>query len=639
MTNSSTKATPEKPAREDHVKRWLGILIAFITLLVTATSFLEDYAATQRVTYARYSRENSTASTAQRTRGMLEVTFARHLTREYDKLMDQASSFKDANRPLEASAFITAARTLVKESPLLAAPYTTFDERGWRQSTLYRRYNAETWVITATLLSERSEAAAKIAEAWNNKGDNYKVALVVFAVALFLLALASLLSGCVRWIFLLVGVGQATVVSFAVLLNTLSPIPNIPDSALQQYARGYGYAWQGEYAEAIRAYSRAIEIYPNYANALTRRVKAYMHIEPPDLKRAIQDLQAASRLDKDNYSIFWSLGWGYYLIGDYTRSIEASQKSLALNSKVCGPAFNIAIARLAMGQVSDAEKEYDAAIARCEKIVQAYRATGLDAPVALWDEMAASTQDIENLLCATHQKHCYPNREQHEVSKVTNRAAILQIGEKYLKRIKEALTALEYANTTVVQPSGAKFDALVFANRFYNDANKFESYVVRDRFPSRGKSIYALVNYSNVKPGMQTIWKVYHDGDEQLDLRYEDRWDLATDGGAEKRINSWFVLAPGRYDVEVYGNGELLASGTFEIDEKETLTVPLHSDLRPGAPVTVGTLLLYDDFANNAHVWWSGSAGAAGSHLWEREARIQHRSTSYSIAQKTRRGA
>ncbi len=621
MTNSSTQATPEQPAREDHVKRWLGILIAFITLLVTATSFLEDYAATQRVTYARYSRENSTASTAQRVRGLLDTTFASHLVREYDELMDQARSL-DANRPLEAGAFITAARTLTKESPLLAAPYTTFDERGWRTSTDYARYEAETWVITATLLSERSEAAAKIAEAWNNKGDNYKVALVVFAVVLFLLALASLLSGCVRWIFLLVGLGQATVVSFAVLLNTVSPIPNIPDTALQHFARGYGYAWQGEYSEAIRAYTRALEIYPNYANALTRRGKAYMHTEPPDLKRAIQDLQAASRLDRDNYSIFWSLGWGYYLIGDYTRSIEASQKSLALNSKVCGPAFNIAIARLAMGQVSDAEKEYDAAIARCEKIAQAYRAAGLDAPTALWNEMDLSAQDIENLLCATHQKHCYPNREQHEISKVANRAAILQIGEKYLKRIKEALTALEYLNTTVVRPSGAKFDALVFANKFYNDADEFESYVERDRFPYRGKKIYALWNYSNVKPEMKTVWKVYRNGIEKPDLRYEGRWGLAANGGAEKKISSWFIMAPGRYDVEVYGDGELLARGTFEINEKETLAMPPPSDLRPSAPVTVGTLLLYDDFANNAHGWWTGNASADVSRL--KEARIQN---------------
>jgi len=79
---------------------------------------------------------------------------------------------------------------------------------------------------------------------------------------------------------------------------------------------------------------------------------------------------------------------------------------------------------------------------------------------------------------------------------------------------------------------------------------------------------------------------------------------------------------PGRYDVEVYGDGELLASGTFEIDEKETLAMPPPSDLRPSAPVAVGNLLLYDDFANNAHGWWTGNANADVSRL--KEARIQN---------------
>ncbi|MCX7840536.1 MAG: tetratricopeptide repeat protein, partial [Anaerolineae bacterium] len=392
MADASVNTAPEKPVKEDHAKQWLGILIAFITLLVTATSFLEDYASTQRVTYSRYSRENATASTAQRTRGMLETTFAKHLVREYDELLDQANSLKYKNRLLESGAFITAAQTIAKESPLLAPPYTTFDERGWRKSTQFDRYDADTWVITTTLLSERSEAAANIAEAWNNKGDNYKAALVVFAVVLFLLALASLIGGCVRWLFLMVGLTLATIVSGAVLLNTLSPIPNIPDVALQRYAQGYGYAWQGQYDEAIRAYTQAIQLYPDYANALARRGSAYFNTRPPDNRRAIQDLEAASRLDNDNYSVFWNLGWGYYLIGEYAKSIQASQKSLNLNSKVCGPAFNIAIARLAMGKATDAEKDYEAALARCEKIVQGFRAIGLEAPYALWNEMEGSAQ-------------------------------------------------------------------------------------------------------------------------------------------------------------------------------------------------------------------------------------------------------
>lgn len=603
---------------EAHVKRWLGVLIAFITLLVTATSFLQDYASTHQAIYARQAKEYSTASTAQRTRGMLETTLAESLAREYDELMEQANRLRYKNRIPEASAFIIAAQTISKESPLLASPYTTFDELGWRQSTSSRRYEAETWVITATLLTERSEAAGKIAEAWNHKSDHYKAALVVYAVVLFLLALASLITGCVRWLFLGVGLGLAMVTSLGVLVTTVLPLPAIPDAALQQYAQGYGYTWQHQYDDAIRAYTQALQLYPDYANALARRGLAYFHTQPPELKKAIQDLETASRLDSDNYSIFWNLGWAYYLVGDYARSIHAGQKSLALNPQVCGPAFNIALARLAMGKASEAEKEYEAAIARCEKIVKEYRTAGLDAPYTLWDEMEGGAQDIENLLCATQQKHCYPDREQHDVSRAVNRDAILQTGEKYLKRIKEALTALEYYNTTIVKPTGAKFDPLVFANKFYNEADEFQSYIERERFPYRGDSIYALWNYANVPPDMQTVWKVYHDGVEKPDLRYVGKWDLQVNGGAEKKIDSWFVMAPGRYDVEVYGDGELLSTGTFEISQKETLTFPPPLNIRPpSAPVSVGALLFYDDFANNDHGWWTGNANAEVSQRTE----------------------
>ncbi|MCX7840779.1 MAG: Ig-like domain-containing protein, partial [Anaerolineae bacterium] len=121
---------------------------------------------------------------------------------------------------------------------------------------------------------------------------------------------------------------------------------------------------------------------------------------------------------------------------------------------------------------------------------------------------------------------------------------------------------------------------------------------------------------------MQTVWKVYHNGNEKPDLRYEGRWNLQVNGGAEKKIDSWFVMKPGRYTVEVYGDGELLSTGTFEIDTNEILTLPLVGDIRPSAPVSVSTLLLYDDFINNHRGWWTGNASADVSR--RKEATIQN---------------
>jgi tetratricopeptide (TPR) repeat protein len=409
----------------------------------------------------------------------------------------------------------------------------------------------------------------------------------------------------------LVGAGLGMITFLGVVLTAFLPVPQIPDTAIQQYAQGYGYTWQGRYDEAIQAYNQALAIYPDYANALAQRGQAWFHTRPPEIKNAIQDLEAASQRASDKYNVFWNLGWAYYLAGEYSKSIQASQKALGLNSQICGPAFNVAIARLAMGEPAQAEKEYEAAITRCEKILQDSLAVGLAAPYTLWDEIEASAEDIENLLCQTHQRHCYPDREQHDVRNVVNRDAVLVTGEKYLKRIKEALTALEYLHTATVKPGGARFGSQVFGNKFYNDAGEFQAYVYHDRFPSTGASIYAAWDYSGVKSGIRTVWKVYFNGSEESGLRYDYNWDLADTGSAVKRIDSWWDLAPGRYDVEVYGDGELLATGTFVIDDQKTLAPPPPVDIRPTAPVNVGDLIFYDDLVNNIRGWWSSSGSLA----------------------------
>ena len=616
MVNSARAKTdasrdPKQEPPEDRGKKWLAVLIAFVALLVSITSWLQTDASNAAAEWLHIKQENAVESTGERTRGQLTVSLANSMVRAYDERQEQAVSLRRHDRALEASAFITAAKSLAEQTALLGPPYTTFDSDARRQWTSYGQYEADTWVVRATLYSEKSEAASQAGDGWGSKGNTYKVAIVVFAVILFLLALATIVNGLVRWLFVLVGMGLATMTCLEVLLTALVPVTQIPDAAIQQFAQGYGYAWQGKYDEAIQAYNQALAIDPDYANAMARRGQAWFHTQPPQIRYAVQDLTAASQRIPDQYNVFWNLGWAYYLAGDYSHSMQASQMALELNSQICGPGFNVAIARLVLGEPAQAERDYEAAITRCEKIVQDSLAAGLAPPFTLWDEIEASADDIENLLCQTHQRHCYPDRERVDVKNVVNRDATLATGEKYLKRIKEALTALEYLHTATVQPSGARFQPLVFSNEFYNDAGDFQAYVTRDRFPSNNQSIYAMWDYANVKPGMETVWKVYIDGAEKPELRYVEKWDLLATGSAVKKIDSWFVMAPGRYDVEVYGDGELLSGGTFAIDEKEALPVSAPANASPTARVKVGGLIFYDDFANNNHGWWSSSGSSA----------------------------
>ncbi len=550
-------------------KRWLAVLIAVVTLLVSLTTGLHTYASNQAAECSRRSEENALLATGFRTRGQLQVSFARSIVRLHDELTGQAGMFLGRGRTFEAAAFSLAAQEIAKESPLLAPPYSTLNDVGWRESTRTRRYEADTWVITSTLLSERREAAAREGNAWGSKGEKYVAAIAIFAVTLFLLALASTIGGSPRRLFVGVGLGLATLTSLWVLMTALWPVPRVPDAALSYLAEGYGYAWQSQYALAIESYSRALEIDPGYANALAWRGQAWLNTQPPQASKAIQDLESASHRKDRDASIFWNLGWAFYLNGDWAGSLPASERALTLNSKICGPAFNIALVHLALGRAEKAEGEYEAALSRCERILKESLNAGLAAPYSLWDQIEAAAEDIQNLLCQTHQRYCYRDREANAVRNVVNPEAVLMTGERYLKRIKEALTALEYRHTKTVIPTGAQFSPLTFGTKVYDASGRFQSYDVRDHFSYRGETIYALWDYAGMKPATEMVWKVYRDGSELPELRHTNQWKLDAAGAAEKQINSWFVLEPGHYDIQVYGNDELLATGAFDLDAEK----------------------------------------------------------------------
>ncbi len=314
MTAQSRDTSTLKPrtrpvrSREESSKRWIAVLIALVTVLISIMAFLQATVSARAAANYRRAQESALASTGIHARGQQEVAFAEFgIAREVDELLANARRLNGGGDSLGAQVYITASQEVMQLSPLLTPSYTTFGANGFRSSD-HHRYEADTWVVTATLLSEQRAAAAAEANAWDAKSNNYIAAIALFAATLFLLGLCLTLTGFMRWLFLLVGIGLAGFSLLWALATTFGPVHHVPDAAIQQFAQGYGLTWQGNYEQAVQSYTAVIKIDPSYGNAYYERGSAWLHVPSPQVDKAIQDLAVASNLTNENYSAFWNRG-------------------------------------------------------------------------------------------------------------------------------------------------------------------------------------------------------------------------------------------------------------------------------------------------------------------------------------------
>lgn len=86
----------------------------------------------------------------------------------------------------------------------------------------------------------------------------------------------------------------------------------------------------GRYREAIDALSDAIRAHGDDAALYLARGHRYINVRR--FREAVNDLQAASLLDRNNRDILYHLGLAYYLLGDFDHALDAYKKSLQLSS-------------------------------------------------------------------------------------------------------------------------------------------------------------------------------------------------------------------------------------------------------------------------------------------------------------------
>jgi tetratricopeptide (TPR) repeat protein len=152
------------------------------------------------------------------------------------------------------------------------------------------------------------------------------------------------------------------------------PAPATGD-AKASYDRGLAAYNRKEYDTAIREYTEAIRIDPNYVNAYVERGIAYRY--KGDNDRAIADYTDAIRLNSINALAYYNRGLAYYYKGDYDRAIGDYTDAIRLNPNDVNAYYNRGIAYKNKGDNDRAIGDYTDAIRLNPNYTNAYNNRGL----------------------------------------------------------------------------------------------------------------------------------------------------------------------------------------------------------------------------------------------------------------------
>jgi type IV pilus biogenesis/stability protein PilW len=131
--------------------------------------------------------------------------------------------------------------------------------------------------------------------------------------------------------------------------------------ALVHFNTGVDFYHQRDYAKAIQAYQKVIEIDSGYAEAYNNLGIIYQ--EAGDFDRALSSYQKAIEVNPKSEKALNNLGVLLYLKGHYDESIQAFQKALTFNANNIESHINLGILFKKQGQVDQAIESYHRALA------------------------------------------------------------------------------------------------------------------------------------------------------------------------------------------------------------------------------------------------------------------------------------
>jgi len=108
-------------------------------------------------------------------------------------------------------------------------------------------------------------------------------------------------------------------------------------SAEEWFKKGYVYAEMGNYRAAVKAYTQAIRMNPEYADAYANRGISYTELE--DLRPAIRDFTKAVQLNPGEAKYYFNRGIVYGKCEEYRLAMVDFDRAIAINREYAAAYF------------------------------------------------------------------------------------------------------------------------------------------------------------------------------------------------------------------------------------------------------------------------------------------------------------
>lgn len=552
---------------EDHSTRrfdnLVTVLIASTAVWVAITAFMQNIASNISDEARRRAQQHVVEATKLEINGSLRASYEfQGAFQTWYELDLQALNAEQNNDAAAAEQLRQLQKHIMSLSRLLSPEYFKNPQGGFPEIA---RYEAETYLVEATRLSETYLAEAELGNATDNIADALIVQITLLTVTLSLYGLSLALTGRMRWLFVAVGSG---IVLFCMLWLGVSVIelliaPDVNQRAIAAYAEGIGLAHQGRRDEALEKFSLAIRENPEYAKAYYQR--ALVYYDNGDLESAIAEMEAARARGLDDTTLNWNLGWLYYLTGQYQNARAANNRILDRDPSVIGVRANQALNYLAMGDMAGSREQYDLLIREAERQVK-----DMQPSASLWYYMDAAALDLQNLIDELDGRPRAWGEAPAADQVAGDPDAVRTFALEQMRRIKEAVVALEYTGRLPEPHEVMRVQSVaVGLAEGFDEKGQIIGFTPADNatIPSGENTFYIEFTHQGPPP-KQMIWKVYFNGYEAHALRAVSNKDIGsgvTYWAFGYKDTNVFILAKGEYTVELYADNILVLRTTFYV--------------------------------------------------------------------------